>query len=174
MYNGSDFSVTLLQKEDAKALHCLMMDNTDRFKTYFPKTLAANSTLKKSKEFVATISEDIKHNIQYLYTIKVKEALVGLIYLKELDWSKKEGEFAYCIDKHHAQKGFITKALRLLSNYAIETLQLETLKIIAHHSNSASVRIAEKCGFTLIKKLPNSFTPPNGVPLDMQLFELKR
>lgn len=174
MYKGADFHMALVQPEDAMAVHTLIMGNLDRFKTYFPKTVAANITFEKSKRFVATIVEDIKNKTQYLYTIKVNGTLAGLIYLKELDWDKKEGEFAYCIDESYAGNGLTTKAVTVLSNHAFTVFHLQLLKIIVHHSNIPSVRIAEKCNFKPVKTLSNAFTPPGGVPLDMQLFELRK
>ena len=96
------------------------------------------------------------------------------MYIKELDWNTKQGEFAYCIDKKYTGMGWMTKAITLLSEYAFENYKLDTLKIIAHPTNISSVRIAEKCGFTFIKILKDGFTPPNSTPLDMHLFERYR
>ena len=96
---------------------------------------------------------------------------MGLVYLKDLDWNTKEGEFAYCISKQYTGQGWITKAVTLLSSYASSQLQLKTINIIVHHSNIASIRIAEKCGFTYKGVLPNEFTPPGKKPIDMQLFK---
>ena len=121
---------------------------------------------KKNKQF------DSKE--EFLFTLKEKESrfLAGLVYIKELDWSKKKGEFAYCIGYEFEGKGLTSKAIKILSNHAFNSLGIETLQIIVHKSNISSVRVAEKCNFVWQKTLLKEFTPPNELPLDMELYEL--
>lgn len=65
----------------------------------------------------------------------------------------------------------MTETVHAMSKWAFEELQLSTLQIIAHKSNIASIRVAEKCGFTWQKVLVESFTPPNEKALNMELYE---
>ena len=97
---------------------------------------------------------------------------MGLIYIKKLNWTKKEGEFAYCIGYEYEGKGITTKAIKILSNHAFDTLNLKTLQIIVHPSNKPSIKVAENCNFTWIKTLEKEHTPPGEKPLDMELYEL--
>ena len=80
--------------------------------------------------------------------------LAGLIYIKELDWDKKQGEFAYCIGYEYGNKGLISQSIKALSKLAFKNLGIETLQIIAHKTNVASVKVAEKKGIDLI---PSNF-----------------
>jgi len=174
MFNCGDFSLVPLVKEDAESLSEMMVSNSERFQDYFPKTLEENVSVAKSKQFIRTISEDFKNRKQFLFALKTENTIAGLIYIKELDWEKKEGEFAYCISKAYSGRGFISKGVAKLSEYAFDALHLETVNIITHKSNTPSVRIAKKCGFHFVKTLKNEFTPPGKEPLDMELYQLKR
>jgi ribosomal-protein-alanine N-acetyltransferase len=109
-----------------------------------------------------------------LFTLKENKSnkLVGLVYIKEVDWIKKQGEFAYAIDYNVEGKGLTTEAVKLLSDYAFENLGLETLQIIVHKSNISSLKVAENNNFTWIKTLKNEFTPPGEKPLNMELYQL--
>jgi ribosomal-protein-alanine N-acetyltransferase len=94
------------------------------------------------------------------------------VYIKELDWTKKQGEFAYAIDYNYEGKGIVSKVIQELSAYAFEELGLEILQIIAHKINVGSTKVAENNGFQWIKTLPKAFTPKGREPMDMELYEL--
>jgi len=66
----------------------------------------------------------------------------------------------------------MTEAVKQLSDYAFETLSLETLQIISHKSNIGSIKVAKNNNFFWIKTLKNEFTPLEGKPSNMELYEL--
>lgn len=174
LLNFDTFSLQPIAKEDYWNLCDFVVANEDRFKTFFPLTLAQNLTPELSKVFAEKKAKAFKDKEEFLFTIKVKgeQHLVGLVYIKELDWKINQGEFAYCIGYQYEGKGIITRAIKKLSHYAFETLDLKTLQIISHKSNVASIKVALNCNFTWKKTLIKSYTPPNSEPLDMELYEL--
>ncbi|MEJ6791649.1 MAG: GNAT family protein [Lacinutrix sp.] len=94
------------------------------------------------------------------------------MYIKELNWSIKQGEFVYCIDYNFKGKGLISKAVKVLSKHAFTKLELETLQIIVHKDNLPSVNVALNNDFSRQKTLEKEFTPIGEKPLDMELYEL--
>ena len=148
--------------------------NEDRLKRYFPKTLEQNLTPDLSIIFVEKKVRQFEAKEEFLFTLRENESnkLVGLVYIKEVDWTTKQGEFAYCIDYTVEGKGLITETVKQLSDYAFDTLGLETLQIISHKNNIGSIKVAENNNFTWIKTLKNEFTPPGENPLNMELYEL--
>ena len=174
MFECNGFHIDVLKKEDAKTLSTLMVANIENFERYMPKTLNANLTVAESESFIVEMnSEEIQKNLR-LYAIKEGKEVAGLVYIKNLYFDKKEGEFAYCIGADFSGKGWITEAITKLSSYAFETLSLQSLKIITHRTNLGSIRIAEKCGFIWQKSLRNEFKPKNEKALDMELYVLER
>ena len=147
--------------------------NADRLQRFFPGTLKQNLTPDLSKHFVETKVKEFEAKEEFLFVLKEKEnnAVVGLIYVKELDWEKKQAELAYAIGYEVEGKGFMTKAISAISNWAFNELYLKTLQIITHRTNHSSVRVAEKCGYTWQKVLIAAHTPPGENPLDMELYE---
>lgn len=168
------FYISPIQINDAWSLCNFAVANEDRLKHYFPKTLEQNLTPDLSKRFTELKAKQFELKEEFLFTIKENEsqAFVGLIYIKELDWNTKQGEFAYCIGYPFKGKSIVSKATRLLSIYAFKTLELQTLQIITHKANLASVKVATNCNFTWQKTLKNEFTPIGAAPLDMELYEL--
>lgn len=148
--------------------------NEERLQRFFPKTLEQNLTPDLSNYFVERKVKAFEAKEEFLFVLKEKEqhSLIGLVYLKNLDWKKKQGELAYCIGYQVEGKGYMSQTVKAISNWALEDLELKTLQIIAHKSNIASIRVAQKCGYIWKKVLAEAHTPPGEAPLDMELYEL--
>ena len=168
------FEINPIHQGDAWKMCNLMVANADRLKRYFPKTLEQNLNPTLSQLFVDQKIKHYQNKEEFLYTIKHTETreLAGVVYIKELDWEKKQGEFAYCVGYTFAGQQLMSKAIKLLSTYAFEDLKLATLQIIVHKDNIPSVKVAERNGFEWQKTLKNGYTPPGEQPLDMELYEL--
>ncbi|SHI68441.1 GNAT family N-acetyltransferase [Algibacter luteus] len=172
--NFDSYCISPIQPKDGWKICNFVVANEDRLKRYFPKTLEQNLTPDLANIFVAKKVKQFENKGEFLFTLKTNDSnqLVGLIYIKKLNWTKKEGEFAYCIGYEYEGKGITTKAIKILSNHAFDTLNLKTLQIIVHPSNKPSIKVAENCNFTWIKTLEKEHTPPGEKPLDMELYEL--
>lgn len=170
---GERFEVFRIQPDDYWNICNMIVANEDRLQRYFPSTKAANLTPDLSKRFAQVQSKKFDEDKEYLFTLKPvgSKKVIGLIYIKELNWKTKQGEFAYCIDYNYEGKGITSKVVNELSEYAFERLGLTTLQIITHKTNMSSVKVAEKCNFTWVKTLEKSFTPPGKEALDMELYE---
>lgn len=168
------YEINPIHSRDAWKLCNFMVVNADRFKRFFPKTLEQNLNPTLSQHFAEKKVKQFENKEEFLFTLKHIETreLVGVIYIKELDWAKKQGEFAYCIGYNFEGQGLTSKAVMALSNYAFETLGLEMLQIISYKDNLSSVGVAKKCRFKWIKTLKNGFTPPGEQPVNMELYEL--
>ena len=53
------FSVETFNPNDANSLHSMMQMNAARFSRYFPQTLANNSTLEKSVNYIELKNNEI-------------------------------------------------------------------------------------------------------------------
>jgi ribosomal-protein-alanine N-acetyltransferase len=168
------FEINLIHEGDAWKICDFMVANADRFKRYFPKTLEQNLNPTLSQLFVEKMVKQFENKDVFLFTLKHSETreLAGLIYIKNLNWDKKQGEFAYCIGYTFEDQGLTSKAINALSKYAFNTLGLETLQIIVNKDNIPSLNVATKNNFEWKKTLLNEFTPPGEQALDMELYEL--
>ena len=160
---------------DAADLCTLMTTNAARFLRFFPKTSGQNSTVEDSKKFILKKRKEQQAKQEYTFLLKepATNKIMGLLILKDINWTTKQGELAFCIDHAFEGKGFTTRAVQYLSDYAFRELELRTLQIIAHKSNIGSIRVAEKCNYIWHSTLKDAFTPPNEKALNMELYELK-
>ena len=175
MIHFDSFYIDFLKADDAKSLSEMMIANAERFKRYFPITLSKNMSLEASQKYI--IDKEVECQSKSEFTLAIKESktnqIVGIIIIKEINWETKQGEFAYCIDSNFENKGWMSKAINSVSKYAFEILGLEKLQIIVHKDNIGSAKVAQKCDFIWQKTLLKEYTPPNEMPLDMELYELK-
>jgi len=168
------FYLDKIQPKDSWKLCNFAVANEDRFKRYFPKTLEANLTPALSEFFVAKKVKQFADREEFLFVLKHIQTrdVVGLFYIKELDWDKQQGEFAYCIGYPFEGQGLTSKVIKALSEHAFDNLGLKTLQIIVHKDNIASVKVATNNHFEWVETLLKAYTPPGEAPLDMELYEL--
>lgn len=174
LFDFDAYFIEPIAEKDAWKLCDFNIANAERLKRYFPKTLAQNRTPDLSQIFVSKKVKQFLEKEEFLFKLKEKEGrtIIGLVYIKEIDWDKKQAELAYCIGYQYAGRGWATQSVKALSNYAFSTLALRTLRIITHKTNLASVKVAENSGYIWRRTLLKEHTPPGEDTLDMELYEL--
>lgn len=172
--NIENYILDKLHPTDSNQLYQFMFDNKERLKLFFPVTLEMNSSLEKTEVYISIKNKEIEEKTNFTFAIRDKnnQQTVGLIIIKKINWDTKQGEFAYCIGSEFEGKGLTSFAVKEITNFAFEKLGLKTLQIIAHKTNIGSIKVAENNGFIWQKTLQNEFTPTDGAPLDMELYEL--
>ena len=76
--------------------------------------------------------------------------LIGTIGFAELSWRNRSAEFGIMIgEKSYWGQGYGTEAVRLLSQYGFNTLNLNRIFLRVYEDNLRAIRAYEKAGFTL-------------------------
>ncbi|WP_338732174.1 GNAT family N-acetyltransferase [Mangrovimonas cancribranchiae] len=173
--SNETFYLDNLKPEDAPSLNQLMIRNARHFQQYLPKTLSQNLSENASKSYIKNKSEAFKNKTEFTFAIKEKDTnnIAGLVILKNLDWNTKQGEFAYCLGSKYSGNGWMSKSVKATKDYAFNELGLEKLQVIIHHSNTDSINVAKRSGFTWIKTLKKEFVSGKAV-LDMELYEIQK
>jgi RimJ/RimL family protein N-acetyltransferase len=82
------------------------------------------------------------------FAILHKGGAIGLIYLKQLNFDKLTTEFGVALNDDSVKgRGFGTEAIKLLIDYAFDTLALETIFADTVHRNTRSQYVLKKVGF---------------------------
>jgi len=82
----------------------------------------------------------------YFGIIAPDDGLAGVIWLKQIDWRVRKAEVGIYLGRMRA-KGLGTEALRQLSRYAFDTLNLHKLWATVFAFNAPSQTLFERCGF---------------------------
>jgi RimJ/RimL family protein N-acetyltransferase len=99
------------------------------------------------------------------------DELLGSISLLRFEWPERRGEVGYWLAPWARGRGVATRAVRLLSRWALIELGLARLALHADIDNEASQRVAERCGFTREGVL-RSFEERKGRRYDLVVFSL--
>ena len=110
---------------------------------------------------------DITHSL----AITERGEVVGAIGLRVNDQSRT-GNIGYWCAPHARGRGITTRALRLVSRFGLQELELERLELITDPENRASQRVAEKVGFQHEGVLRSHLVHPDGRRRDSVMFSL--
>lgn len=98
---------------------------------------------------------------------------LGFVGLVRLDAATGEAEAGYIVASKARGRGVATRALRMLSAWAFDHLQLERLELRVDTTNPASARVAERAGFTREGVLRSVYMK-EGVRADQAVYSLLR
>ena len=76
------------------------------------------------------------------------DAFLGFMALVRLDLEARQGEAGYLLNAAARGRGVATTALRLLTDWAFDELGLERIEMRIDTTNEASLRLAERAGYT--------------------------
>jgi len=99
----------------------------------------------------------------------VDEAYLGGIGLRSAPWPV--GEVGYGVAPWARDRGVATRALRLLSGWAMDELEVPRISLLAEPGNLPSQRVAEKAGYRR-EGLLRSYRELKGVRRDYVMYSL--
>lgn len=99
--------------------------------------------------------------------------LWGSIGLNRIRWEFGTGEVGYWVVADARGRGVATRALRLVSAWALGPVGLERLELLAEPDNAASNAVAARCGFVR-EGLMRRARPQRGSRRDYVLYALLR
>ncbi len=131
---------------DLPAAHAAVQDPlVERFTRVPPK-----QTLEDLRIFLASHESVRADGVELRLAIADVEsdAFLGAIGLLRFDWANTRGEIGYWLAPEARGRGCTTRAVRLLSRWALTELGLGRLGLHTDPENKASQRVAVRCGYT--------------------------
>jgi ribosomal-protein-serine acetyltransferase len=158
--------------EDASPLFELVRREKKRLMKYFPISTSAMRSLATTEQYIQSLIRKKDAKMMYTFSLRTKKSddLVGLLFIKNIDWSVPKAEIAYFISSTESEKGIMTDAVTVLLKYCFETLKLERVYARIAPENIGSQRVAIKNGFRLEGTMRNDFRTKSGELLDVHSF----
>jgi RimJ/RimL family protein N-acetyltransferase len=104
---------------------------------------------RHAREFIAGSARDREAGRELSLAIVDREGrLLGSIGLMHVDWEDRKAEVGYWVAREARGRSVASRATSLLSRWAVETLGLERLELLANPANRSSQRVAAKAGYT--------------------------
>jgi len=140
----------------------------------FPILLSSNRSPDASEFFIRKKLAEWLTQDAFAFGIwhQEDEKLMGYILLKNLDWTIPKAELSFFLDAPYLQKGFMTEATLALLQFAFEQLQLLKIYLYTSPDNTAGRRLVTNAGFRPVGTLQQHYRRPDGITLDMVLYEL--
>jgi ribosomal-protein-alanine N-acetyltransferase len=138
---------------DAKQLRrvrALNKDWLDEWEATVPKT-SKNDQLKAPLSFrkmVRAFAKETRAGRSFSFGIFMGPNLIGQINLGGVIYGALRGaHIGYWIDREYANRGYMTEAVNMVTDFAFNELELHRIEINIRPENSPSIRVAEKCGY---------------------------
>jgi ribosomal-protein-serine acetyltransferase len=164
--------VRLLRTDNADSLYDLTMHNREhlaRWMSWMDRVLDVSDTYA----FLRAAESEAYEHTAFKAGIWRNSVLIGCIDLHQIDWVNGSARIGYWLDEAHTGRGTMTRAARLLTEYAFEALDLHRIEIHVATENQRSRRIPERLGFRLEGVL-REVQRLRGTYLDHALYALLR
>jgi RimJ/RimL family protein N-acetyltransferase len=141
---GDRIELRLVREGDLDTLYQLLT-NLDTRGSYFPLGVMSEPTLRD--EFSKNGFWDRDEGM--LLMVDDEGQIVGEIEYFPITHYLQGYEISYQLfGEQHAGKGYTTEAVNLLVGYLFGRKRVNRMQLNIHPENSASKKVAEKCGFT--------------------------
>lgn len=167
---NEDLRLELLTSSDGEAFYYIVNRNEKRIERYFPKTINNAVTKLIAIRSLRNYIRLAQRKEQFVFGLKSKNKLVGVLFLKNFDWHLKKAEVAYFIDEKEQGKGRGSQGIRLLLDKAFEDLCLNKLYARIALDNESSQGVVLKNGFQLEGKLRGEYKLSNGKLIDLNYY----
>jgi RimJ/RimL family protein N-acetyltransferase len=107
----------------------------------------STKTIEDSMKYLFDTEKKIEEGTKVDYGIYLGERYIGNIGLFDLDEKKRSGEIGYWISSEFSGKGYTSEAVKILESEAFKNLNLNRIQIKCDERNTASAKVAEKCGY---------------------------
>jgi RimJ/RimL family protein N-acetyltransferase len=136
----------------------------------FIRTAPSPYRRSDAEEWFASL--DGAESIDLAMTDVESAAVLGGVSLLRFDWENKRVEVGFWVAAEARGRGIATRAVRLLTRWAFESLELARIELLAEEANVASQKVAEHAGFTREGVLRSYFEDKEGGRPDFVLFSL--
>lgn len=158
---------------DAPALYRMIADNSDSLRDYFPLTVESNTSAAAARRFIKSRQKETAEGKSFFAGIFEKESgqLVGQLALRDINWRVPKCEAGYFIIAGKRGLGYAPEALQAACSFSFSQAGMVKIMLRIEDSNSASLRVAAKCGFTRSGTLRNDFRSADGRLMDCEVWE---
>ncbi|XRQ12457.1 GNAT family N-acetyltransferase [Actinomadura welshii] len=155
--------------DDAPALIEVIRAGEEFLPPNFPRVLEAEPIAWFLREGVHKV-QTFGLGIHLAVTDRGTGDLIGTIGLFRVNWEHLTSEVGYGMRPGARGRGYATEALTLVSEWALRTCGLFRVELRAMVTNHASVRVAEKAGYTREGVARGAERDAAGVSRDMIVF----
>ncbi len=130
-----------LSLSDAQNIFALRSDS--KINKYLDRQ--PSKTIEDARSFINNVVEN--ELIYWAITLTESGAFVGTICLFEFSDTPNRCEIGYELLSNFQRKGIMKEAASKVIEYAVQTLQIQTIEAFTHKNNQSSTKLLEKLEF---------------------------
>jgi ribosomal-protein-serine acetyltransferase len=159
-----------VEVEHAAALAELVQQNIAHLYTYLP-AVTQLSTVEMARSHLLAAKVRAASGELLEWHIFVDGILCGAIRLRDIDRDDRKAKIGYFLGSQFTGKGIVTSAVSAVLAYCFKHLHLNRIELRCAAGNSASMRVAERLGFSR-EGLLRQDECLNGVFIDQYVYGL--
>lgn len=133
-------------------------------------TFKTHTSKKQTEKFIENLKKSCKNNdFQWVIEYKENHQVIGVISGTH-SYKYKCIELGYSISSKYFNNGFMTEALKKISDYLLYDLNYNVIEAIIPSKNIASIKVAQNIGMKLEATLSNRFISKDDVIQDLLIY----
>jgi ribosomal-protein-serine acetyltransferase len=144
---GDDAEISLLQTRHAEQLFAMMKADWEHFRKWMPN-LHDDYSVADSAGFIQGSLNRFAAGTEIAAGIRKDGKLAGFVALKSINAQHRTANLGYFLSSGAQGSGLVTKACRVLLDYAFGELKLNRVDVYCAAENAKSRAVAERLGFT--------------------------
>jgi ribosomal-protein-serine acetyltransferase len=170
---GTRVIVRPYRESDAQSLHEAIAESRDHLRPWMPFA-DAHQTPEESRDWIIQqiASWLLRENFIVGFWDVASARYLGGSGLHVLDWDIGHFEIGYWIRSSAQGHGYVSETVRLLTDYAFDSLAAKRVRIRCDERNQRSAAVARRLGFVQEALLRNDALAPDGTLRDTLVFAL--
>lgn len=144
---GEDIVIRLLEERHAKELFALTDANRKSLREWLP-WVDDTKNVADTRNFIRASLNQYAGNDGFQCGIWFRGELAGTVGFHLFDWRNRRTSIGYWLGGAYRGHGLMTKAVRVLTDYALTEIHLNRVEIRCATGNKKSCAIPERLGFT--------------------------
>jgi ribosomal-protein-serine acetyltransferase len=144
---ASGIAIVPVKVEHAAGLAELVQRNIAHLHAYLP-AVANLSTVEAAETHLFAAMERAASGDVHEWHLFVDGTLCGAIRLKDIDRDDRKAKIGYFLGSEFTGKGIVTSAVSAVLAWCFDHLHLNRIELRCASGNAASMRVAERLGFS--------------------------
>jgi ribosomal-protein-serine acetyltransferase len=157
--------------EDAEALQAAVAESREHLRPWLPFA-DAHQSVEESRDFIIRCTANwlLRENFGLSIWLRETGAFLGGVGFHIRDWDIRWFEIGYWLRASAEGHGYMTEAVRLVSDYLLDHLGAQRVEIRCNALNTHSAAVALRLGFVQEGRLRNVRVAASSAPEDTLIF----
>ncbi|NYE71070.1 GNAT family N-acetyltransferase [Microlunatus parietis] len=168
---GDDAELSPLEPWQAEEL-LAHMDRGREFIGRYIGLAHAVHDLESARSFLRSYADKARDDAGRIYGIRVDGTLVGGVLFRVMDVQQGTAEAGCWLEPSAVGRGLVTRASRMIIDWAIRDRSIHRVEWMAAVGNTASIAVAKRLGMVREGVLRQCYLHPDGERLDLEVWSV--